>query len=140
MTLPAEASFLALDLKSVTAEGAFEGYASLFNREDLGRDVILPGAFTETLQKRPAGGVRLLFQHDPAEPIGVWEHLQEDARGLFGGLFVRPGHVADPVVAEIPGVNVVGLVPDGRDIAAGRLHGLDRVGSRTEFVPQSTAA
>ncbi|MEZ5851836.1 MAG: HK97 family phage prohead protease [Hyphomicrobiaceae bacterium] len=83
MTLPAEASFLALDLKSVTAEGAFEGYASLFNREDLGRDVILPGAFTETLQKRPAGGVRLLFQHDPAEPIGVWEHLQEDARGLF---------------------------------------------------------
>lgn len=45
--------------------------------------MILPGAFTETLQKRQANGVRLLFQHDPAEPIGVWQHLVEDSRGLF---------------------------------------------------------
>ena len=25
----------------------------------------------------------MLFQHDPAAPIGVWRELREDARGLF---------------------------------------------------------
>ena len=25
----------------------------------------------------------MLFQHNPAEPIGVWEQLKEDARGLY---------------------------------------------------------
>ena len=28
-------------------------------------------------------GVKLLFQHDPNEPIGVWLELYEDAKGLF---------------------------------------------------------
>jgi uncharacterized protein len=48
----------------------------------MGRDIILPGAFTESLEKRSAAGIKLLYQHDPAEPIGVWEHLREDAKGL----------------------------------------------------------
>ncbi len=72
-----------LEIKSVSADGTFEGYASLFNREDMGRDVILPGAFTESLKKRSANGIKLLYQHDPAEPIGVWEHIREDAKGLY---------------------------------------------------------
>ncbi len=78
-----EAKFTALDLKSTDEAGEFEGYASLFNREDLGHDVVLPGAFTHSLSARGASGVRLLFQHDPAEPIGVWEELREDGRGLY---------------------------------------------------------
>ncbi len=72
-----------LDLKSLDPNGVFEGYASLFNREDLGRDVILPGAFADSLKKRGTTGIKMLFQHDPSEPIGVWETLREDARGLF---------------------------------------------------------
>lgn len=80
---PREAAFTPLDLKSVAADGAFEGYASLFNREDLGSDVVLRGAFRDTLRERGPAGVRMLFQHNPAEPIGVWEALAEDARGLF---------------------------------------------------------
>lgn len=83
MPHPSEAVFTALDLKSVADDGAFEGYASLFNREDLGRDIILPGAFAESLARRGPGGIRLLFQHNPAEPIGTWEELREDAKGLF---------------------------------------------------------
>jgi hypothetical protein len=82
-SLPAEAVFTALDLKSVADDGAFEGYASLFNREDLGHDVVLPGAFRDTLSQRGPAGVRMLFQHDPAEPIGTWATLSEDERGLF---------------------------------------------------------
>lgn len=78
-----EVKFCALDLKEVTLDGSFEGYASLFNREDLGRDIVLPGAFRESLRARGADGVRMLFQHDPSQPIGVWQSIYEDARGLF---------------------------------------------------------
>lgn len=78
-----EAAFTPLDLKSTTADGLFEGYASLFNREDLGADIVLPGAFRDTLRERGPFGVRMLYQHNPTEPIGVWEMLAEDARGLL---------------------------------------------------------
>ncbi|WGD30389.1 HK97 family phage prohead protease [Ancylobacter sp. WKF20] len=69
-------------LATIAEDGTFEGYAALFGRVDLGRDLILPGAFAASLNERGTGGVRLLFQHDPAEPIGVWEELREDALGL----------------------------------------------------------
>jgi Escherichia/Staphylococcus phage prohead protease len=79
-----EVKFCATDLKSVDDRtGVFEGYASVFNRQDLGRDVVMPGAFRESLKKRGAADVRMLFQHDPNEPIGIWEKVYEDARGLF---------------------------------------------------------
>ncbi len=58
------------------------GYASLFNIVDEGGDVILPGAFAASLRASGAEGVRMLFQHDPREPVGVWLSLIEDGRGL----------------------------------------------------------
>lgn len=64
-------------------DGRIEGYACLFEEIDLGRDVIERGAFAQTLATRGIAGVRLLYQHDPAEPIGVWTEMREDARGLF---------------------------------------------------------
>ncbi|MDR7039410.1 MULTISPECIES: HK97 family phage prohead protease [Methylobacterium] len=63
-------------------DGHFAGYASLFGVPDLGRDVVAAGAFAETLRARGPAGVRMLWQHDPAEPIGRWIALAEDARGL----------------------------------------------------------
>jgi HK97 family phage prohead protease len=78
-----EMKFTPLDLKRVDPDGTFAGYASLFNTEDMGRDIVLPGAFRDSLAKRGAAGIRLLYQHNPAEPIGVWESLKEDARGLY---------------------------------------------------------
>lgn len=64
-------------------DGLITGYASLFGVPDLGRDVVMPGAFAGTLARRGAAGVRMLFQHDPAEPIGRWIALREDSRGLY---------------------------------------------------------
>ena len=64
-------------------DGLITGYASVFGVPDLGRDVVLPGAFAGTLARRGAAGVRMLFQHDPAEPVGRWLSLREDARGLY---------------------------------------------------------
>jgi hypothetical protein len=78
-----EHKFTPLDLKQVEPDGTFSGYASLFNTEDMGRDIVLPGAFRDSLKERGPAGIRMLYQHDPAEPVGVWESLREDSRGLL---------------------------------------------------------
>jgi HK97 family phage prohead protease len=78
-----EYKFTPLDLKQVETDGTFAGYASLFHAEDMGRDIVLPGAFRDSLRERGATGIKLLYQHNPAEPIGVWESLKEDTRGLL---------------------------------------------------------
>lgn len=62
-------------------DGRFEGYASVFDVVDRGMDVVAPGAFRRSLDSGKA--VRLLWQHDMAKPIGVWEEIKEDERGLF---------------------------------------------------------
>jgi len=70
------------DVKGLKEDGSFEGYASLFGQEDLGRDVVMPGAFRSSLAKRGPRGIKMLYQHDPNEVIGVWMKLSEDIRGL----------------------------------------------------------
>ena len=67
----------------ISPDGAIEGYASLFGAVDQARDMVMPGAFTQTLRQRGVRRVPLLFQHDPAEPVGVWLELREDFRGLY---------------------------------------------------------
>lgn len=64
-------------------DGAFSGYASVFGKPDLARDIVMPGAFAASLSRRKADQVRMLFQHDPAEPLGVWCDLREDHHGLY---------------------------------------------------------
>jgi uncharacterized protein len=81
--LEREVKFVAEHVASVGETGIFEGYASLFGVADLGRDVVAPGAFAESLARRGASGVRMLWQHDPAQPIGRWLSIAEDARGLL---------------------------------------------------------
>ena len=63
-------------------DGAIEGYASLFGEVDQARDMVMPGAFTQTLKARGLRKIPMLFQHDPSEPVGVWLELAEDWRGL----------------------------------------------------------
>jgi HK97 family phage prohead protease len=67
---------------AIDADGRFSGYASVFGRLDGGGDIVMPGAFRDTLKSRGAGRVRLLFQHDPKEPIGLWDEIVEDGFGL----------------------------------------------------------
>jgi hypothetical protein len=63
-------------------DGTVEGYASLFGAIDQANDMVMPGAFTQTLRLRDIRRVPMLFQHDPAEPIGIWLELEEDWLGL----------------------------------------------------------
>lgn len=60
-----------------------EGYASLFDQLDLSNDLVRRGAYAASLLTRGPGGIRMLFQHDATEPIGVWDTIREDHCGLF---------------------------------------------------------
>ena len=67
----------------IEPDGTVEGYASLFGEIDQARDMVMRGAFAATLSARGIGRIPMLFQHDPAEPVGVWLELREDHRGLY---------------------------------------------------------
>ena len=67
----------------IEPDGTVEGYASLFGEIDQARDMVLRGAFADTLARRGVNRVPMLFQHDPSEPVGVWLELREDHRGLY---------------------------------------------------------
>ncbi|MCX7284214.1 MAG: HK97 family phage prohead protease [Novosphingobium sp.] len=62
----------------------FAGYAAVFRKRDSGGDTIMPGAFTGSLARRLAEGLRLplLWQHRPDQQIGWIESAGEDERGL----------------------------------------------------------
>ncbi len=57
------------------------GYASIFGNRDRVGDVVVAGAFTKSL----ASGrkVKMLWQHDSSQVIGVWDEMIEDDKGLF---------------------------------------------------------
>jgi HK97 family phage prohead protease len=61
----------------------FEGYASLFDVADGAGDSVAPGAFAASLRKCGPSQVRMLYQHFSHAPIGVWEEIAEDSRGLY---------------------------------------------------------
>jgi len=79
-----------------STKGVFEGYASVFNREDDGGDLIIPGAFKQTLSEYDKAGdmPKMLLNHggmggflsSPAPedllPIGKWSSMSEDSHGL----------------------------------------------------------
>ena len=75
-------SRLGRPLSASSGSGVFVGYASLFGERDGTGDIVMPGAFRQSLRARGPENIRMLFQHDPAEPIGTWLELRENARGL----------------------------------------------------------
>lgn len=62
-------------------DGLFEGYASVFGIVDQGMDVVERGAFAKSLGS--GRKVKMLWQHDTAQVIGVWDEIREDERGLY---------------------------------------------------------
>ena len=72
-----ELKFTALDLKRVEPDGTFAGYASLFDTEDMGRDIVAARRLPrQPRQARRPPASRCCSSTTRAEPIGVWEHLR----------------------------------------------------------------
>lgn len=90
-TAACERKFAGSTIGKIDGDGTFSGYASLFGKPDLARDVVETGAFARAIRQRGAAGIRMLYQHDPAEPIGTWLDIAEDARGLHVRGRLTPG-------------------------------------------------
>ena len=68
-----------LNLKNIDNVKYFTGYASIFNVVDYAGDLILPGAFIENQVE----GIKLLWQHNHQNPIGIIDKAYEDKKGLY---------------------------------------------------------
>ncbi|PIB24967.1 peptidase U35 [Amylibacter kogurei] len=115
-----ETKFQSFDTNTGLKTGSeISGYASVFGAADQGGDVVQKGAYAASLQAlRDAGrSVKMLWQHDPTKPIGVWDEIFEDDHGLF-----VKGHVLENVQA---GAEALSLVQ------AGAIDGLS-IGYRTK--------
>jgi HK97 family phage prohead protease len=82
---------LPIEVKEISTDGEFEGYASHFGVVDQGMDMMMAGAFEESLSQTPADKVRMLYHHDPREVIGKYTEMREDTNGLYvkGRLFLK---------------------------------------------------
>lgn len=58
----------------------FSGYASTFGNIDLGGDVVVRGAFKQSLMKKSP---IMLWMHNRNEPLGVYPVAREDEKGLY---------------------------------------------------------
>lgn len=79
-------SVIPIDLKSVGAAGEISGYLSTYDELDQGGDIVVKGAFDDILTAHKQSGVtpKMLWQHDPSRPIGIWDSLHSDNKGLYG--------------------------------------------------------
>jgi len=123
----------ALDVKAAGDKGEFEGYASVFDVIDSYREVVAPGAFTESLAAWKAKGrlPPILWQHSSRDPLGPFTAMEQDAKGLrvTGQLLVGSVPKAKEAHAllksgAIQGMSIGYGIPDGGeeyDSAAGVL-------------------
>lgn len=75
-----------LKVDGLSDAGTFTGYGSIFGNLDSYGEVVEPGAFAKSLARhaKEKSLPLMLWQHNPSEPIGVWEDLEEDGKGLKG--------------------------------------------------------
>lgn len=84
-----------VDIKS----GIVTGYLAAFDNIDNAKDMIVKGAFTKTISERGVDGtkqIKHIFQHDTYQPLGVYQVLKEDKKGLyFEALFSKTQKAQD---------------------------------------------
>nr|WP_314437600.1 HK97 family phage prohead protease [uncultured Brevundimonas sp.] len=75
---------VALDIKAIGDDGVIEGYASVWDVVDSYNEAVERGAFNASLaaSRREKRSIKMLYQHDSFQPIGVWDELDEDETGL----------------------------------------------------------
>lgn len=74
---------LGLEIKGLS-DREFDGHGSVFKNVDLGGDVVMPGAFRQTLADHKRAGTlpQMFWMHDPSRVPGKWLDMHEDDRGL----------------------------------------------------------
>lgn len=111
----------ALHVKDVSENGTFEGYGSIFGNADSYGEIVMPGAFVKSLarHKKEKSLPMMLWQHNPDFPIGVWDELEEDSKGLFGkGRLLRGVQKADEAYIILKAGAIRGLSIGYREMKA----------------------
>lgn len=87
------------EIKSLDDSGSLEGYGAVFGNIDAYGDVIIHGAFSESLREHAKKGTLpvMLWMHSPDRIPGVWEEMREDEKGLY----VKGRLVATELGAEV---------------------------------------
>lgn len=73
-------SFALTEVKADDDTRTIEGFASVFNYVDFQKDIVLPGAFAKSIKR---GMPVMLWQHDSHQPVGVWDEMEEQEKGLY---------------------------------------------------------
>lgn len=106
--LPLELAQVKADAASIDQPTTFSGYLSTFGNKDSYGDIILPGAFADTLKNRD-WPVQLFYNHRLGT-IGKYVDLHEDDKGLAFKAELTPGHsVADDVAAGMRHGAIAGM-------------------------------
>lgn len=81
---------------TVKEDGTFSGYGSVFGNVDSYDEIVAAGAFKSSLKAIKDGGdpLPVLWQHNPAQPIGGYTELAEDDNGLKVAGFLLKDDVA----------------------------------------------
>lgn len=101
-----------LELRAEGAEGVIEGHAAIFGEKNGHNEIVLPGAFAETLSNhRAAGTMPFMFKnHSSDNVIGFWEEMEEDQRGLrVKGRFMLEKEIGRDAYADVKRAQVRGL-------------------------------
>jgi len=72
------------NIKEVGEDGTFSGYGSVFGVVDSYQEIVSKGAFASSLKSHKEKGTMpaMLWQHNSAEPLGVFTSMEEDDIGL----------------------------------------------------------
>lgn len=72
------------ELKEISESGTFTGYGSVFGVVDSYGEIVVAGAFLDSLASHKAKGTMpaMLWQHRSAEPMGAYTSMEEDSIGL----------------------------------------------------------
>lgn len=74
----------ALQVKDLSEDGVFEGYGSIFGNLDSYGEIVEAGAFQKSLARhaKEKSNPLMLWNHNSDNPIGVWDDMAEDRKGL----------------------------------------------------------
>lgn len=122
----------AVDIKMIDdGAGIFEGYASVFSGVDSYGDMILPGAYANTLSNRQRP-IQLRWNHT-GPVIGKWLEASEDDKGLRVKGKIVIGHSVGSDAYElmkagaVTGLSIGYRIPPGGSEKDGRLRKLKRI-------------
>jgi len=114
------------------------GFASVFDEPDDAQDIVKRGAFRDSIIK-DFNNIKMLYQHEPTQPIGRWHAIRETDRGLWvEGELASDCRAADDIAALVKFGAIDGLSIGYRAQRSERGHGqVRRYLSRIQLVEVS---